>query len=130
MISLSVLFSIASIIFSFWAPNIVSLWTNDKIIIVQSNAIYFAFLVSIQAIAYSGAVVLNAFEKINYQLILSIVSTVFMIPLSLYLIDFDFGITSVPISAAILTLIPAIYCNIHAFILIQKGVLIAKTNTK
>lgn len=130
MVSLSVLFLIASFIVSFFASDIVALWTNDKININQKEAIYFAFLVSVQALAYSGAVVLNAFEKINYQLILSLCTTICMIPLSLYLINSDYGIASIPLSAGILTLIPMLYCNTHAYYLIKKGILNVKTNTK
>ena len=130
MLGLSIVFSIASFIFTFLASNVIFIWTNGNINIEQEQAIYFAFLVSVQAIAYSGAVVLNAYEKITYQLIISIASTILMIPLAVYLIKMDFGISSVPLAAGILTLLPAVYCNIHAFKLIQKGLLNAKTNNQ
>lgn len=121
MLSLALVFSLISIALSYVTTEIIKVWTNNKIHINNNEAIYFSFLVSTQAVAYSGAVVLNAFEKINYQLILSILSTILMIPLSWYFIENGHRITSIPLAAGILTLIPAIYCNTHAVILIKKG---------
>lgn len=130
MIGLSIIFLICSIVFSFVAPQIIALWTNNKINVSQHETIWFALLVSIQAIAYCGAVVLNAFEKITYQLFISIVATIIMLPLTIYLINSNYGISSVPIAAFILTIPAALYCNAHAYRLIKQGMIDVKTNTK
>ena len=130
MIGLSVIFFISSIVFSFFAPQIILLWTNEKINVSQQETIWFALLVSVQAVAYCGAVVLNAFEKISYQLLISIVATIIMLPLTIYLINSNYGISSVPIAAFILTLPAALYCNLHAYKLIKQGKIDVKTNYK
>ncbi len=130
MIGLSIIFLICSIIFSFFAPQIIALWTNNKINVSQQETIWFALLVSIQATAYCGAVVLNAFEKITYQLLISIIATILMLPLSIYLIDSNYSISSVPIASFILTIPATLYCNVHAYRLIKKGILDVKTNYK
>jgi len=121
MFLLTVIFSSASILFSYIAPQIIDIWTHGKIIIKDNEAIYFSFLVSAQAFAYSGAVVLNAFEKINYQLVLSLFSTLIMFPLSIYLIEKGYEISAIPLAAGMLTLITGIYCNAHAIKLIKEN---------
>jgi len=131
MIGLAIIFFICSIAFSFVAPQIISLWTDSKINVSQSETIWFALLVSIQAIAYCGAVVLNSFEKITYQLFISIAATIIMPPLSICLINSNYEISSIPIAAFILTIPAALYCNIHAYKLIKQGILLNdKTNIK
>ena len=129
MIGLSIIFLICSIIFSFFAPQIILLWTNEKINVSQQETIWFALLVSVQAVAYCGAVVLNAFEKISYQLLISIVATIIMLPFTIYLINSNYGLSSVPIAAFILTLPAALYCNLHTYKLIKQGKIDVKTNT-
>lgn len=130
MIGLSMIFLICSIIFAFFAPKIILLWTNNKINVSYHEAIWFALLVSTQAVAYCGAVVLNAFEKITYQLLISIIATILMLPLSIYLIDSNYSISSIPIASFILTIPATLYCNVHAYRLIKKGILDVKTNIK
>jgi O-antigen/teichoic acid export membrane protein len=121
MLVLAVIFSLLSFVTAYISPYIVNIWTGGRIQVNHVEAVYFAFLVSTQAISYSGAVVLNAFEKINYQLLLSIVSTIVMLPLAIYFINHGWGIASIALAAGLLTLTPAFYCNIHALILIRNG---------
>lgn len=119
MLGLSTGFSLTSFFVAYFSPQIISLWTGGKIEIEIHQAIYFALLISLQAFAYSGAVILNVYEKINIQLILSIIATALMVPMSIFLINNEFGIESVPIASSIFTFIAMLYCNIHAFRLIK-----------
>jgi len=121
MVGLSFLFSLGAMFFAFFVPFIIEFWIGDKVIVTWEEGIYFSMLISIQAIAYSGAVVLNAFEKINIQLIISSFSTILMVPLTYLFINDGYGVVSVPIAACLLTLAPAIYCNVHAFKIIKRG---------
>ncbi len=121
MLFLSFVFTISAFLFSYIVPSVIEIWTNNKIHIKQSETIYFSFLVSVQAMAYSGAVILNAFERINYQLALSLLSTTLMFPIAIYFINHGYGISSIPLAAGLLTLLPLFYCNIHAIKLIYKG---------
>ncbi|MDF1584274.1 MAG: hypothetical protein P1P78_13320 [Methyloprofundus sp.] len=120
MLLLSLVFSFFAFVVAYFAPTIVQIWTESQIEISRDQALFFALLVSFQAIAYSGAVVLNALEKINIQLGLSILATALMLPFAIYLIDMGYSIEAVPLASAILTFAAMIYCNTHAFILIRK----------
>lgn len=128
MLFLSLLFSVGSFIVAFYSPEIISVWTAGKINISAEQAIFFAALVSIQSFAYSGAVVLNALEKMNVQLALSSISVFLMIPLTLFFFDNNFGISSVPLVAGILTIPAMFYANTHSYILIRRGLLNAKAS--
>jgi hypothetical protein len=86
-------------------------WTRHRLQVSSAEAIAVAALASIQAIAYVGAVFMNAFEKIRIQVVLAGVSIALMIPLTFALMDNGYGIAAVPLSAMILTLPPAIACN-------------------
>ncbi len=120
MITLSVLFSLGAFVFAFMAPYAIRFWVGSSIQVLWNEAIYFSMLVSIQAMAYSGAVVLNVYERINVQLVIAICSTLFMLPLTLFLINSGYGIVSIPLAASLLTLTPAIYCNLHAFKILKE----------
>jgi O-antigen/teichoic acid export membrane protein len=86
-------------------PKFIALWTNKTIEIASVKDIFpFAILSIVQVFAYSGAVFLNAFEKLKGQIILSFVAAILMIPLSKLLFSLSVGIGSVPLSSAILTL--------------------------
>jgi O-antigen/teichoic acid export membrane protein len=111
-------FSILCLLGALIVPLIIKLWTNGKILIQTKESLIVAGLVSVQSWAYVGAVFMNAFEKIVPQIILSLVSIIFMIPLAYTLMDYDFGIASVPLAAMILTIFAMIVCNFYAMKLI------------
>ncbi|MCT7942948.1 oligosaccharide flippase family protein [Shewanella holmiensis] len=128
MIFLSLIFSLGSFFVAYFAPEIVSAWTIGKINISKEQAIFFGALVSIQSFAYSGAVVLNALEKMNVQLVLTSISVFLMMPLSMLFFSNNYGISSVPLAAAILTIPAMLYANTHTYILIRTGLLNAKAS--
>lgn len=121
MLGLTIVFTIGAIGVSFFADDIIKVWTKDKIVVDSHTPFYFAYLVVVQAWAYSGAVVLNAVEKITGQLIISLASSVFLIPVFFMLLNHGYGIAAAPIAAASLSLIAMIYCNFHAVIYINKN---------
>lgn len=116
------LFSTVALIGAFFAPKIVTLWTNHRIQIEPYEALPFAGLVAVQSLAYVGAVFMNAFEQIRVQILLGAISIVFMVPLSVYLMNIDAGIVSVPMAAMVLTALPMIACNIRALRLVRNVV--------
>lgn len=120
MLLMSFVFFLLSVFFVYNIKAVVSYWVGDVISVDEKEAFYFALLVSIQAIAYAGAVVLNAFEKLNIQLILSVIATLCMVPLTIIFVEVGYGIVAVPFSALLLTLLPMFYCNVHAYLLIRK----------
>jgi O-antigen/teichoic acid export membrane protein len=103
-------FSIGAIIVAFFAPMLIGLWTNNHIVIANRAAVYpFALLVIVQAFAYCGAVFLNAFEQLRGQIILSVIASLLIIPLSKLFFSFSIGISSVPLASAILTFPTLLY---------------------
>lgn len=119
MLGLSILFSFGAFIVAYFSPYILQVWTNSQILIRAEQAMFFAMLVSFQAIAYSGAVILNVYERVNIQLLFSLIATVLMVPFSAFLINHQFGIEAIPIAAGGLTFFAMLYCNIHAYMLIK-----------
>lgn len=112
-------FSTVALLGAFAAPKIVNLWTHHRIQVETHEALVIAGLVVIQSLAYVGAVFLNAFEKIRIQILLGVISIVFMVPLSTYFINQGLGISAVPLAAMMLTALPMIACNIFAMRLIH-----------
>lgn len=106
---LSGLFTLCCIVITLVMPNIIDIWTKHIIKVNQNQLYPFLLLVSIQAFAYSGAVVLNAFEQLNVQIILSLLSAIMIIPLSNLLFKYNIGLGTVPLASAILTLPTLIY---------------------
>ncbi|VVS90861.1 hypothetical protein DBB_4290 [Desulfoluna spongiiphila] len=115
----SVVFTICAFTIAQFSDIIVSFWTGNRISISPHEASYFALLVSIQSFAYSGAVILNAYEHINSQIVLSLTSAMFLVPLSILFIRHGFGVSTIPFVASLLTLPALIYCNIKAYSLIS-----------
>ncbi|TDE13140.1 lipopolysaccharide biosynthesis protein [Dyadobacter psychrotolerans] len=104
LLTISMLFAVGSLLVVFMAPWFIQVWTQGKINITTIDCIPFAFLVSVQAIAYTGTVFLNAFEKINTQVIISVVSIIIIYPLIKLGFKYELGIAAVPIVCGILVL--------------------------
>jgi O-antigen/teichoic acid export membrane protein len=106
----ALVYSVGVCLGTMFIPTFVSLWTNKTITINNvTNIVPFAILSIIQVFAYCGAVFLNAFEKLRGQIILSFIAAVLMIPLSRLLFNLSVGISTVPLSSAILTTPTLIY---------------------
>ncbi len=100
------------------ARRLVHAWTGGRIEVTTTEAVAIAALVAIQAVAYVGAVFMNAFEQIRLQVVLSWISIALMLPLSHVLLVAGFGIKAVPLAAAALTVLPMFLCNAKALALI------------
>lgn len=114
MLMFSLVFVIGAYVFHFFLGDIILFWTKGLVNVDLETGLYFSILVGIQALALPGAVILNANEKIKYQLIISVFSSSLMIPGTILLFNSGYGLVAVPITASLLTLIPMFYTNIHA----------------
>jgi O-antigen/teichoic acid export membrane protein len=112
------LFSIGAWILTLVAPPFIFFWTKGKVNITTINCIPFAFLITVQAFTYNGAVFMNAFEKVKLQIVLAAISIVFLYPLLQYGFEHDYKIATPPLVSAILVLPALIGCNIMAVKLI------------
>lgn len=118
-LTLSLLFSICVFGFSIISPDLINWWTGGRIDVDSSITFFFAAMLSIQAITYCGATVMNSFEDLNFQIVLSGLAVVLMIPLSSYLFSSNFDIVSVPIASLLISIPGLFYCNYKAISLIR-----------
>ena len=94
---------------SFLMPIVISLWTKRQIEVHVGQMYSFALLDCIKTFAYAGAVVLNAFENLTGQIILSIIASLLMVPLATFLFNQGVGIGTVPLASALLTFPTMVY---------------------
>ena len=119
MTLVALLFCTGVFVAAIFTPALVSTWTKHALAVHGREALAAAVLVSLQALAYVGAVFMNAFEQIKEQMILACVSVVLMLPLSRFLIHHGLGIAAIPVAASLLTLLPMIVCHVKAQSLIS-----------
>lgn len=119
LLFISILSSLGSFILAYMAPYFVSYWTHDKIIITNSQCLPFSFLVSMQALAYSAAVFMNAFEKVMPQVIIAILSIILVYPLVKIGFHYKLGIGTVPIVSGLLVAPSLIVCHFITYKLIN-----------
>lgn len=118
LLALALAFAAACGAAAFWVPAVVAAWTGGKVALSTGECLAAAALTSAQAIAYAGAVVMNAFERLRLQVALAFCSIGLMVPLSQWLFDRGHGIAAVPVAACLLTLLPMVACNVQAVRLI------------
>lgn len=116
---IAVFFSMASVLGALVVPTLVDIWTGHRIHVETSEALSVAGLVSVQSLAYVGAVFMNAFEQVRLQIILGVVSIILMVPLATTFMSQGLGIASVPLAAMLLTVLPMICCNVYAVRLVR-----------
>ncbi|CAE6915877.1 O-antigen flippase Wzx [Ectopseudomonas oleovorans] len=121
MLGMGLVFVVGAFFVAYFSVDIIFYWTAGEISIDSRTPYFFAALVSVQALAYCGAVVLNAVEKVMGQLLISIISSVAMIPVFFVFLRMGYGIASVPIAAALLTSVAMLYCNLAAFFYVRRG---------
>lgn len=100
----SVVFSALSFLVALFASQLVALWTANKIIVPPLLPWAFATLISVQAIAYSVTVFLNATNKVRGQVYVGIFSVICMIPMISYFYKMGLGFISVPVASILITL--------------------------
>jgi O-antigen/teichoic acid export membrane protein len=112
------IFSVLTWLLTLVAPSFIFFWTKGKVNVTSMDCVPFALLITVQSIAYNGAVFMNAFEKVKLQILLAVISIVFLYPLLQYGFQHDYKIATPPLVSAILVLPALIGCNIMAVKLI------------
>jgi len=110
LLSISVVFSAGSFAFTYAVPSIVTLWTKGALHISSSQVLPFALLVSIQSLAYCGAVILNVVGAVRGQIIIAVIAALLMVPVAKYFLMLGMGIGSIPLASALLTCPSLVYC--------------------
>jgi len=108
--------SFLSLLFSwYFAPFVIDRYSHGELVVSRLETMMFAMLITIQMFAYSGAVFLNAVEKLKGQIILAVLAAGCLIPFALFLYQYGLGLISVPIAVSLLLLPSLIYCNWSAY---------------
>ncbi|MGY4535306.1 O-antigen/teichoic acid export membrane protein [Pseudomonas sp. TE3786] len=111
----SVLVLVSAALLASQIGPVTSLISAGKIVVSSNVALVFSFFVFVQSVAYSGAVFLNAYERLVPQIVLAIIAVPIFICLAYYLLSNNFGIAAVPAACSIAILPSAIYCFIHGY---------------
>lgn len=119
MFLIGTVFGIVMLLASLLMPTVIEVWTSGRIHVSRLEVFASALLIAVQAVAYAGAVFMNAFERINIQVIMAVVATLLMLPLSMTLISAGYGISGVAFSAALLTFLPMVVCNFYAYSMLR-----------
>lgn len=121
LISLALVTSLLTIAFAVLVmPNLIDMYSGRKIQCKTSDTFTFASLISIQLIAYSGAVFLNAAEMLKGQIVLAILAASLLLPVALFFFGQGVGMISVPLATSILIFPSLIYCNWAAYFYVIK----------
>lgn len=95
-------------------PPFVSLYSHGNVGVAPSEAVWFAALAAVQMLAYSGAVFMNAAERLRIQIGFAAMSMTVFLPLFFALVETGMGIASIPL-ATLLAIVPgALFFNHYA----------------
>lgn len=95
-------------------PYIIAYWTHNQIIVSVSEILPFALSLAVQVLAYCGAVVLNASEQMDGQILCSVIGAVIIVPTAAMFFSMNLGVITMPIAIIIATLPACIWCNFWA----------------
>jgi O-antigen/teichoic acid export membrane protein len=108
--------SLIMLLFSlFIASPLIDVYTSGEISTSVSDALAFWVLIMIQSFSYSGAVFLNAAEKLHGQIIFAVVAAALLIPTVLLFYAYGMGFSAVPLATAALIMPSLFYCNFSAY---------------
>jgi O-antigen/teichoic acid export membrane protein len=99
---------------------ILKLLNVDGLIVIDANLLWsVALLTCLQSIAYCGAVVLNAINKLNLQIYLAVASIILIYPLFHLMVNMKIGLASYPFASGLLVLIGAVLYNLQSIRLLK-----------
>lgn len=105
---LSLISSLTALLFSCHIDIITSFISGGKVVATMNQALPFALLVSVQSFAYSGAVFMNAYEKLKIQVWFAILSLLLFALLVSIMISMQYGFSSIPMASAV-AIIPSMF---------------------
>ena len=95
-------------------PPFVRLYSYGQLEVGTSEVFWFAMQIAVQMVAYSGAVFMNAAEKLRIQLAFAAFSTLLFLPLFFALRAQGLEIAAIPLSTMLVVLPGAFYFNYYA----------------
>lgn len=97
------------------ASPLIEIYSGGKIHVSKSDTLAFWLLITIQIFSYSGAVFLNAAEKLRGQIVFAMAGAALLIPVVLYLYELGMGFSVVPLATTLLIIPSLVYCNWSAY---------------
>ena len=95
-------------------PPFIRLYSHGAVNATSSDVFWFAALAAVQMFAYSGAVFMNAVERLRIQIAFAAVSMTAFVPLFFALAGTELGIASIPLATLIAILPGAVFFNYYA----------------
>jgi len=91
----------------------VRLYSHGQIDVSQREVMAFSIQVTIQLVAYAGAVFMNAVERLRIQILFALASAVLFVPVFQMLRASGLDVASVPLSTALVMLPGALWFNFY-----------------
>lgn len=102
------------ILVAYWAvPPFVRLYTHGRIEVGHVEVSAFAAQIAVQMVAYTGAVFMNAAERLRIQIAFAVVGTLAFLPLFHLLQGRGLGIEAVPLATLLVLLPSAVFFNYY-----------------
>lgn len=108
-INLAALLAFGAAMLVSWQSAIVVHWLTGVTISSRQTA-PFALLVGMQSLAFAGAVILNAFEELTGQLVLTLLSVPSFFVIAYILFGRGFRMEAVPLATSVVMLPAVLYC--------------------
>lgn len=110
---IAIIFSFGVLVVAFKFELLLEILTLNNLLVVDTNLLWsIAILTILQAVAYCGAVVLNATNELRLQMLVSITSIFLIYPIFLILLNLNFGVMSYTVATTCLVLFAAILYNV------------------
>lgn len=94
-------------------PPFVQLYSHGQLEAHPMEVFWFAVQISVQMVAYAGAVFMNAAERLRIQIAFAVTSTVLFLPLFFALRVHAIGIAAIPMATLLVVLPGALYFNYY-----------------
>lgn len=92
-------------------PPFVQFYSHNQLTVSNEEVFWFALQIAVQMLAYSGAVFMNAAERLRVQILFAIASTIAFLPL-FFLLQ-SHGIAAISLSTLLVVLPGAVHFNVY-----------------
>jgi O-antigen/teichoic acid export membrane protein len=115
LMSIALCFSVLLLLLSLNFDFLLSLMGVGELLVVDDGLLFgIMILTCLQAVAYCGAVVLNATNELKLQIYLAFFSIFLIYPIFKLLINLGIGIVAYPLATGFFVFIAAVACNVSS----------------
>jgi len=100
-------------------PSFVRIYTHGEVEVSYIEALWFGGQTAVQMVAYTGAVFMNAAERLRIQIVFAIIAALIFLPIFYIIESYGFQLSSIPITTLLVVLPAAFYfnCYVRKFII-------------